>query len=370
MDPLILVKHGSVGHLIILRYFSREILETTAGVSLILLLVVLSGRFIQFLEKAANGELSVELMLTMILWRIPSSLELILPLALTLSVLLVMGRMNQESGLTILRTAGYSNGRLFAIVLVPALFIALIVGWLSMVLSPGVARELDRQVVAKENLTVFDTVVPGRFQTDKSGRLIYAESISDDRESLIDVFIVKPSEQKNTEVFLTGKTARQELNSGEKYLVLFNGYRHIGTETSLDWEISKFDRYLIRLNPETENRPDSLDTQSTEALIASGKAPELAIASWRISLPIVCLFMLPWAFLMGRGSPRQSRFIWVIPVILIQFGYITALSFAEKAVTLGQWSPWPGLFWVHLILIGAASLVIGLGSFARRRGWR
>ena len=82
---------------------------------------------------------------------------------------------------------------------------------------------------------------------------------------------------KNTEVFLTGKTARQELNSGEKYLVLFDGYRHIGTETSLDWEISKFDRYLIRLNPEIENRPDSLDTQSTEALMASGR---------RLNLPL------------------------------------------------------------------------------------
>ena len=354
--------------MIILRYFSREILETTAGVSLILLLVVLSGRFIQFLEKAANGELSVELMLTMILWRVPSSLELILPLALTLSVLLVMSRMNQESELTILRAAGYSNARLFAIVLVPAALVAVLVGWLSLVLSPEVARELDRQVVAKENLTVFDTVVPGRFQTDKSGRLIYAESVSEDRESLIDVFIVEPSESKQTEVFLTGQTARQELNGGEKYLVLFDGYRHIGTETALDWEISKFDRYLIRLSLETENRPDSLDTKSTEALIASGKSPELAIASWRISLPIVCLLMLPWAFLMGRGSPRQSRFIWVIPIILIQFGYITALSFAQKAVTLGQWLPWPGLFWVHLVVLAVAVLLIGFGWLGQR--WR
>ena len=356
--------------MIILRYFSREILETTAGVSLVLLFVVLSGRFIQFLEKTANGELSVELMLTMILWRIPSSLELILPLALTLSVLLVMSRMNQESELTILRAAGYSNTRLFAIVLVPAALVAVLVGWLSLVLSPEVARELDRQVVAKENLTVFDTVVPGRFQTDKSGRLIYAESISEDRESLIDVFIVEPSESKETEVFLTGQTARQELNGGEKYLVLFDGYRHIGTETALDWEISKFDRYLIRLSPETENRPDSLDTKSTEALIASGKPTELAIASWRISLPIVCLLMLPWAFLMGRGSPRQSRFIWVIPIILIQFGYITALSFVQKAVTLGQWLPWPGLFWVHLVVLTVVVLLIGFGRLGQRWGIR
>jgi len=99
----------SVGHLVILRYLTREILETAGAVALVLLLVVLSGRFIQFLEKAAAGELSIELMLTMILWRVPSSLELILPLALTLSVLLVLGRMNQDSELTILRAAGYSN---------------------------------------------------------------------------------------------------------------------------------------------------------------------------------------------------------------------------------------------------------------------
>ena len=308
----------------------------------VLLLVVLSGRFIQFLEKAASGALSIELMFTMILWRIPSSLELILPLALTLSVLLVLGRMSLESELTILRAAGYSNRRLFGIVLVPATAIALLVGWLSLVLSPEVARELDRQVIAQENLTVFDTVVPGRFQTDKSGRLIYAEGISDDRESLIDVFIVEPStsKEKDTEVFLTGKTARQELNAGEKYLVLLNGYRHIGTDTSLEWEISKFERYLIRLDPEIENRPESLDTKSTKALLASGEAPELAIvSSWRISLPIVCLLMLPVAFLIGRGSPRQGRFIWVIPIILIQFGYITALSFAQKAITAGHWAP-------------------------------
>ena len=356
--------------MIILRYFSREILETTAGVSLVLLLVVLSGRFIQFLEKAASGALSIELMFTMILWRIPSSLELILPLALTLSVLLVLGRMSLESELTILRAAGYSNRRLFGLVLVPATAIALLVGWLSLVLSPEVARELDRQVIAQENLTVFDTVVPGRFQTDKSGRLIYAEGISDDRESLIDVFIVEPStsKQKDTEVFLTGKTARQELNAGEKYLVLLNGYRHIGADTSLEWEISKFERYLIRLDPETEDRPESLDTKSTRALLASGEAPELAIVSWRISLPIVCLLMLPVAFLIGRGSPRQGRFIWVIPIILIQFGYITALSFAQKAITAGHWAPWPGLFWVHLVFLGGVSLAIGFGSFARRKG--
>lgn len=359
----------SVGHLVILRYLTREILESAAAVSLVLLLVVLSGRFIQFLEKAASGELSVSLMLTMILWRIPSSLELILPLALTLAVLLVLGRMNQDSELTILRAAGYSNRRIFGLVLVPAGLVALVVAWLSLVLSPNVARELDRQVVERENLTVFDTVVPGRFQTDNSGRLIYAEGITDDRESLVDVFIVEPSDQADLEVFLTGRTARQELTDGEKFLVLFDGYKHTGSASRLDWEISKFERYLIRMEPETSERPDSLDTKDTLELIQSGQPPEWAIASWRLSLPVMCLLMLPWAFVMGRGSPRQSRFVWVIPIIVIQFLYITALSFAEKAVMTGGITPWPGLLWVHGGVLSLGLGVLVFGQWARQRGW-
>ena len=359
----------SVGHLVILRYFSREILQTTIAVSLILLLVILSGRFIQFLEKAAIGELSIELLLTMILWRVPSSLELIIPLALTLSVLIVLGRMNQGLELTILRAAGYSDQRIFSIILAPASVVAVLVGWLSLVLSPEVARELDHQVIAKENLTVFETVVPGRFQMGRSGRLIYAEGISDDKQSLTNVFIVETSQEKNKQILLTGKIARQELNDGDKYLVLFDGYRHIGTVSRLDWEISKFDRYLIRLKSGGENRPDSLDTKSTEALLKSGKPAELAIASWRMSLPIVCLLMVPWAFLMSKGSPRQSRFIWVIPIILIQFGYITALSFAQKAVTSGQWMPYPGLLWVHIAVIIIVSLCMLAVSVRQKRGW-
>ena len=354
--------------MVILRYLTREILESAGAVSLVLLLVVLSGRFIQFLEKAANGELSIELMLTMILWRIPSSLELILPLALTLSVLLVLGRMNQDSELTVLRAAGYSNRRIFTWVLVPSGLIALVVAWLSLVLSPEVARELDRQVVERENLTVFDTVVPGRFQTDRSGRLIYAEGITDDRESLLDVFIVEPSEEADTEVFLTGQTARQELTDGEKFLVLIDGYKHTGSVTRLDWEVSKFDRYLIRMEPETTGRPDSLDTRDTLDLVQNGTAPELAIASWRVSLPVMCLLMLPWAFVMGRGSPRQSRFIWVIPIIVIQFLYITALSFAEKAVMTGGLAPWPGLWWVHAAVLGLGIAVLFVGQWIRQRG--
>ena len=42
----------------------------------------------------------------------------------------------------------------------------------------------------------------------------------------------------------------------------------------------------------------------------------------------------------------------------------------QKAVTLGQWLPWPGLFWVHLVVLAVAVLLIGVGRLGQRWGIR
>ncbi|MGA1208010.1 MAG: LPS export ABC transporter permease LptF [Litorivicinaceae bacterium] len=361
-------KHGSVGHLIILRYLTREILQSTVAVSLVLLLVVLSGRFIQFLEKAAVGELSLDLVFTMILWRVPSSLELILPLALTLSILLVLGRMREESEWVILHTAGVSTARLFGLVLVPATLIALVVAWLSLVASPSIARELERQLIARDRLTGFDTVVPGRFQSDRSGRLVYAETLSPDRAELSDVFIVEPRSEVGLDVYLTARSARQEIVEGEKYLVLFDGIEHVGSSASPAWEMSAFGRYVIRLPKDASERPAPIETLSTIALWQTQTPIGLALLQWRMALPIMCWLMVPFAFLIAEGSARQSRYLWLMPVIVLQFGYITALSFSRTGVSAGDLSPWPGLWSVHAIMVILAAFCVGIVSWRWRRG--
>ena len=362
------MKRRSVGHLIILRYLTGEILKSTFAVSMVLLLVVLSGRFIQFLEKAAVGELSLELVFTMILWRIPSSLELILPLALTLSILLVLGRLREDSEWVIFQIAGLSMLRLLTLVAVPATVIALCVAWLSLVASPSIARELERQLVARDQLTGFDTVVAGRFQSDRSGRLVYAETISPDRSELQDVFIVEPRTETGAEVYLTARSARQEVTDREKYLVLFDGVEHVGSARSPEWDVSQFGRYVIRLPEDASERPAPVETLSTGALLRADAPNEVALLQWRAALPLMCWLMVPFAFLIAQGTARQSRYLWLIPVIVLQFGYITALSFARTGVATGGWGTWPGLWAVHGAVFAVALMIVmvSLGRWARR----
>jgi hypothetical protein len=67
--------------LILARYFAREILQTTLAVTLILLLIFLSGRFARYLADAATGKISADIILTLLLIsNAPNILERILPL--------------------------------------------------------------------------------------------------------------------------------------------------------------------------------------------------------------------------------------------------------------------------------------------------
>ena len=63
------------------------------AVTTVLLMILMSGRLIRQLASAAAGEVSLEIVFFTLLLRLPSFLEMILPLALFISILLTYGRL-------------------------------------------------------------------------------------------------------------------------------------------------------------------------------------------------------------------------------------------------------------------------------------
>ena len=78
--------------MILFRYISREILMTMLAVTFTLLVIVISSRLVAYLASAAAGDLPAGLVFSIILFRLPGFLELILPLSFFISVLLALGR--------------------------------------------------------------------------------------------------------------------------------------------------------------------------------------------------------------------------------------------------------------------------------------
>ena len=98
--------------MIIFRYLSRQILQIAAVVTSVLLFVVLTGRFVQYLAEAVAGEKAPDILVLLMLYRIPEFLLVIVPLAFFLAIILAFGRMYGDNEMVVLMSAGYSQDRL------------------------------------------------------------------------------------------------------------------------------------------------------------------------------------------------------------------------------------------------------------------
>jgi len=349
--------------LIVFRYLSREVLVTLSAVSAVLLVIIMSGRFIKYLAQAASGLLDPGSLFLIMGFRLPGFLQLILPLGLFLGILLAYGRLYLESEMTVLSATGMSQQKLFTMTLFPATLVALLVAWLSLSLAPQGANQFQLLLNKQDALTEFDTLEPGRFQALRDGtRVTYTEQLSDDRINLSGVFI----SQKNTSTdqkdrgisVLVAEKGRQEIRpDGNRYLILDNGYRYDGNPGQADYRAIKYDEYGVLLpKPDVSDEVTDRDAMTTSSLIGSDDIRSRTELQWRLSLPLLVFIVTLMAVPLSRVNPRQGRFLKLLPAILLYMAYLTILIAARGALEKGKIPPALGLWWVHAIF-----LAIGLG---------
>ncbi len=349
--------------MIVFRYLSREVLVTLSAVSAVLLVIIMSGRFIKYLAQAASGALDPGVLFMIMGFRLPGFLQLILPLGLFLGILLAYGRLYLESEMTVLAATGMSQQRLLWLTMAPAALVSLLVAWLSFSLAPQGATQFQLLLNKQDAMTEFDTLVPGRFQTLRDGsRVTYTATLSDDRVNLGGAFISeKRLDQKkdNGITVLVGEKGRQEIRpDGSRYLILENGYRYDGNPGQADYRVIKYDTYGAMLpKPEISDEITDRDAIPTSELLSG--TPSLrnsAELQWRISLPILVFIVTLMAVPLSRVNPRQGRFLKLLPAILLYMAYLTILIAARSALEKGKTPAILGLWWVHAIF-----LLTGLG---------
>lgn len=369
---------GATG-LIIFRYLSREVLLTMSAVSAVLLVIIMSGRFIKYLAQAAQGVLDPGVLFMIMGYRMPAFLQLILPLGLFLGFLLAYGRLYLESEMTALTASGMSQKRLLAYSLFPAAVVALLVAWLSLFLGPQGLAQVNRILDEQKSLTEFDTLMPGRFQSLKDGsRVTYTESLNDARTELGGVFISEKRASNDGQkergiAVLVAEKGRQEIQAdGSRYLILENGYRYDGNPGDADYRVIRYDAYGVLL-PQPEVVIDLGEREAIPAreLFGSDDLEYRAELQWRLSIPILVFVVTLMAVPLSRVNPRQGRFLKLLPAILLYMAYLAILVAARGLLDKGRIPPSLGLWWVHGIFLVIALLLafwepISLRHAARR----
>lgn len=354
--------------MIITRYLTRQVLQATAALTFILLIVVVLGRLLNYLAAASQGELDPGVLLLLMGYRIPYFLQLILPLALLLGILLAYGRMYAENEMTVLSACGIGPGSLLKITLVPTLGVACVVALLALWVTPRGIVNMATLLEAQENLNEFDVMVPGLFQNISGGeRTTYARAVNGDE--LSGVFM--HSAEGNRVIFAESATPTEDA-SGRRFIQFRNGSFTNGQPGTDAFELTTFDEFGVALPPRDLAFGDLvLEEQAlgTAALLGAAEAGRVAELQWRLSLvlliPVLALLALP----LSRVSPREGRFARVVPALLVYMVYFGLLLAARDWLAEGDLPPALGLWWIHA-LFGAFAWMLFAGWTPRLPGGR
>ncbi len=362
--------------MIIFRYLSKQILQVMVAVTLMLLVVGLINRFIQYLGQAVAGEMASDILLLLILYRLPDFLMVILPLALFLGILLAYGRMYADNEMTVLIASGLSKNRLLLHTMATSGIVVVLVALLSLQLAPWGIRNTEQLKMRQDELTELDLIVAGQFQAFGDGnRVTYAERISSDPDGrlLQNVFVVtnqnSDSDQAGIRITIAD-SARPEVIEGSnvRFMRLENVLQYQGIPGTANFSIGQFDVQSILLpEPSGIEEIELEKALRTSELLNSNSSEYQAELQWRISailiIPIITLIAVP----LSKVQPRQGRYSKLVPAALLYCVYFILLQVSRDQLADGNLAPALGLWWVHGVFLLLGWLLYRDGTIARRK---
>ena len=350
--------------MIIARYLAKQILQLTAALTFVLLAVAVLIRLLNYLGDATEGNIDPSVLLLLMSYRLPEFIQLILPLALLLAVLLAYGRMYAENEMTVLIASGLSKLRLLAYTLVSASIVIVLIAYLSLSLTPKGLLNSENLLERQKDLNEFDVMVPGIFQDISNGaRTTYAENIENNEienvfmhETELDRLIVADSASLTQNDVAEDADQIQGLlgQNGERLVIFSDGSLSEGLATGDAYSVTKFGELAVRI-PQREISIDLVieeKAMSTSELFASNNNARLAELQWRLSLiliiPILCLLAIP----LSKVNPRQGRFAKLAPAVLLYIIYFALLLASRDWLADGALPAIIGLWWVHILFLG------------------
>jgi lipopolysaccharide export system permease protein len=354
------------------RYLLKEVLKALLAILAVLLLILLSNSFIKLLKEVASGDLSTHLLFQLLGLQMTTYLARLMPPAFFFAVLYAVGRMYRDSEVVALESCGVGGFRLYRSLLLVVLPVALLTGWLSLVLQPWSSRNSAELIASQEGkASELAGISAGRFNEYSKGDLVlYVASIDDRERRMRDVFIQQ--RRQGVLSLISAKSGFQRIDkvSGDRYLVLDDGYRYEGIPGQFDYQVSEFKRYALRIQERegavVEQHRKSL---SNRALLASSAIQDQAEFQVRVSQ---ILGLVVFAFLslpLSRSMPRQGPFGRLVLAFVLYTLYLSLQGLAERWMIEGVTAPWLGIWWVHLSLL-LIGMIILLPDTRAYRSWR
>lgn len=353
--------------MIFLRSTLREFTGAGIAVFLVLLVITFTTQLIRFLGFAARGGIPTDAVLILLGFSALGYLSVLLSATLFLSILLTVTRAYRDSEMVVWQSSGLGLLAWFRPVFAYATPVVLVVGMLSLYLTPWAIGKTEQYRNQLENRDDVSAVSPGVFKESKNGeRVFFVEKVSSDLSQVANIFV--NSVQSQRQGVMVAKRGYTELaDNGDRYLILLNGRRYEGMPGQADYRIVRFDRYAVRIEQnETKAYFPSQKSLSTEQLIHNPTPLNLSELTWRVGLPVSALILSFLALPLSAVNPRTGRFVNVLVAVFVYMIYSNLISIFQAWVAKGGIHPMVGMWTVHVVMV----LLLGLLLYRRMFGFR
>tara|TARA_R110002124_G_scaffold129483_1_gene291004 strand:+ start:310647 stop:311777 length:1131 start_codon:yes stop_codon:yes gene_type:complete len=331
---------------IINQYLFWQLLGITVIVTLTLTGVIFLSQSLRFLELIIESGASGSIFMLLILLALPRFFEVIVPIALSIATLFLYNRMTTDSELVVMRSLGFSPGRIARPAIVLSILTSLLLMFMTTWAGPSASAKMQR--LSKEVKAEYSSLIfrEGVFNSVAKGVTIYIRKRNADG-SLSGMLIHdarKKDEPASTIVAKSGVIVSTE--NGQQVLV-FDGIRQSYNPKSKALNKLQFARYSIDI-PNDQGRvsdrwvePDErtfiqlLNPDLTDSDDLRHKREFMVEAHRRIISPLLapCFALIALcALLLGPVDRRgQGRRIIVaaISIILLQSLYLVFFNIAK-----------------------------------------
>jgi lipopolysaccharide export system permease protein len=338
------------------RMIAMDLLKTLLSVWTVIVVIVVSRKFIKILDKAVEGHISNDTLLTILgLKTITAGISL-LPAATFMALLMVLGRLYKDQEMAAIASAGGGAGTLYKGIFLLIFPLSIATFGLSLYTSPWAENRIQKVMNQDEQSSDIRGIAAGKFSEYSRGDLVfYVESITSDNK-MHSVFVQDRKKDKLS--IITAEQSHFEDLPGGRYMIFERGERIQGQPGDFDYAIEAFDEYAVKIQEKAISTRVTPSARKTNELWASTVKDDTAELQSRLSLPLGILLFAFIAVPMAKISPRGGIYGSMLMGFLIYFSYGNLSGVAQSWVIKGSIPAWPGMFWVNLVLFAVGLLLL------------
>ena len=340
-----------------------DLLRTLLAVWSVIVVIIVSRQFIRILDKAVDGQVSNQTLLTVLGLKTIIASAAFLPAALFMAVLMVLGRMYRDQEMSAVASAGGGSGTVYRALFLMVFPLSVLSAGLSFYVSPWAEAMMEQLLHQDKDSADLRGVAAGKFSEYSQGDLVfYVEKIDDDKK-MHQVFV--QHRQGDRLAIINADVGRMKDLPDGSYIILENGERVQGQPGTVNYVFEQFAEYAVRLETKETSYVIGRESIATDALVGSGQITDIAELQRRFSIPLGILLLSFIAVPLAQISPRGGVYGNMLVGFLIYFSYGNLIRVSQSWVINQTIPAWLGVFGVNTLL-----LLIGGVLLARLYGWQ